>query len=188
MLNKFEGYLLKEFSEKAGRLAVFSLGLFIPIYPVRMIFIFLMIISLLPLDIHNKKMTALTALPFTRKDLFFNSYFLLIILTTVTEIISAAWFNINYFSTGIFLAGSLIFATAYYSIAIICTSFGLDNFGIPFLIFLADLIIGGIGNMNINPFSYISPIHQKNIFIAAGTALVLMIIAFYVFVKKGVKK
>ncbi len=188
MLNKFEGYLLKEFSEKAGRLAVFSLGLFIPVYPVRIIFIFLTIVSLLPLDIHNKKITTLLALPFTRGDLFFNSYFLLIILTTITEIISSAWFNINYYSAGIFLAGSLIFATAYYSIAVICTSFGLDNFGIPFLIFLADLIIGGVGNMNINPFSYISPIHQKNIFTALGTAVVLLIIAFYVFVKKGVKK
>ncbi|MEA2066910.1 MAG: hypothetical protein U9O65_07475 [Thermotogota bacterium] len=92
MLEKVEAYFMKEFSEKAGRLAIFSLFLLIPDYRVRLFFIFLLITSFLPSDTQNKKMSNLLALPFSYSSLFWYSYIFLIAVVSVTEFISAGLF------------------------------------------------------------------------------------------------
>lgn len=195
MLEKVEAYFMKEFSEKAGRLAIFSLFLLIPDYKVRVFFIFLLITSLLPSDMQNKKMSNLLALPFSYSNLFWYSYIFLIAIVSVTEFIGAGLFGVNIELMSLYLLGSIIFATAYYGIAILSVTAGLDNFGIPLLIFLVDLIAGSVGNrlggFNVrwsNPYYYISPIHQGNVFIVSAVAAGLLIVSYVVLLKKGVQK
>ena len=195
MLEKVEAYFMKEFSEKAGRLAIFSLFLLIPDYKVRLFFIFLLITSLLPSDMQNKKMSNLLALPFSYSNLFWYSYIFLIAIVSVTEFIGAGLFGVNIELMSLYLLGSIIFATAYYAIAVLSVTAGLDNFGIPLLIFLVDLIAGGVGNrlggFNVrwsNPYYYISPIHQGNVFIVSAVAAGLLIVSYVMFLKKGVQK
>ncbi|MEA2066909.1 MAG: hypothetical protein U9O65_07470 [Thermotogota bacterium] len=94
----------------------------------------------------------------------------------------------------LYLLGSVIFATAYYAIAVLSVTAGLDNFGIPLLIFLVDLIAGGEGNRLVsggfnvrwsNPYYYISSIHQGNVFIVSAVAAGLLIVSYIVLLKKG---
>jgi hypothetical protein len=184
MLEKVEAYFMKEFNEKAGRLAIFSLFLLIPDYKVRLFFIFLLITSLLPSDMQNKKMS----------NLFWYSYIFLIAIVSVTEFIGAGLFGVNLELMSLYLLGSIIFATAYYAIAVLSVTAGLDNFGIPLLIFLVDLIAGSVGNRLVsggfnvrwsNPYYYISPIHQGNVFIVSALIAGLLIVSYAVLLKKG---
>ncbi|MGC9383817.1 MAG: hypothetical protein ACP5D6_04355 [Kosmotogaceae bacterium] len=197
MLEKVEAYFMKEFSEKAGRLAIFSLFLLIPDYRVRLFFIFLLITSLLPSDMQNKKMSNLLVLPFSYSNLFWYSYIFLIAVVSVTEFIGAGLFGVNIELMSLYLLGSVIFATAYYAIAVLSVTAGLDNFGIPLLIFMVDLIAGGVGNRLVsggfnvrwsNPYYYISPIHQGNVFIVSAVAAGLLIVSYIMLLKKGVQK
>ncbi|MFO7882300.1 MAG: hypothetical protein R6U52_07160 [Kosmotogaceae bacterium] len=197
MLEKIEAYFMKEFSEKAGRLAIFSLFLLIPDYRVRMFFVFLLITSLLPADIQNKKMSNLLALPFSYSNVFWFSYIFLIAIVSVTEFIGAGLFGVSTELMSLYLLGSINFATAYYAIAVLSVTAGLDNFGIPLLIFLVDLIGGGVGNRLVaggfnpkwsNPFYYISPVHQGNVYLVSAIAAGLLIVSYVVLIRKGVQK
>jgi hypothetical protein len=55
-------------------------------------------------------------------------------------------------------------------------------------VLIADLIIGGIGNRFSNPYFYASPAHQGNVWISGVVSLGVLLIANYLFVKKGVHK
>lgn len=193
MTEKIEAYFMKEFSEKAGRIAVFSLGLLIPFYPVRMIFLFMLATSLLPSDIQHKRLGSLLALPYSRQELFWISYLFLIALSVVTQVIGMALFGAHLISSmNVYwlsmVIGSISFSTAYYAVSMISVTAGLDNFGIPFLVLIADLIVGGIGNRFNNPYFYASPSHQGNVWISGAVSLGVLLIANYLFVKKGVQK
>ncbi len=183
MTEKIEAYFMKEFSEKAGRIAVFSLGLLIPFYPVRMIFLFLLATSLLPSDIQHKRLGSLLALPYSRH----------IALSVVTQVIGMALFGASLISSmNIYwlsmVIGSISFSTAYFAVSMISVTAGLDNFGIPFLVLIADLIAGGVGNRFSNPYFYASPAHQGNVWISGAVSLAVLLVANYLFVKKGVQK
>ncbi|PIJ60979.1 hypothetical protein [Mesotoga sp. H07.pep.5.3] len=193
MTEKIEAYFMKEFSEKAGRIAVFSLGLLIPFYQVRMIFLFLLAMSLLPSDIQHKRLGSLLALPYSRQELFWISYLFLIAMSVVTQVIGMALFGAQLISSmNVYwlsmVIGSISFSTAYYAVSMISVTAGLDNFGIPFLVLIADLIAGGVGNRFSNPYFYASPAHQGNVWISGAVSLVVLLVANYLFVKKGVQK
>ncbi|HOY26005.1 MAG: hypothetical protein GXY62_05670 [Thermotogaceae bacterium] len=193
MTEKIEAYFMKELSEKAGRIAVFSLGLLIPFYPARMVFLFLLATSLLPSDIQHKRLGSLLALPYSRQELFWISYLFLIAFGTVAQVIGMALFGAQFgSSTSIYwlsmLIGSISFSTAYYAVSMISVTAGLDNFGIPFLVLIADLIIGGFGNRWNNPYFYASPAHQGNVWVSGAVSLAVLLVANYLFVKKGVQK
>jgi hypothetical protein len=193
MIEKIEAYFMKELSEKAGRIAVFSLGLLVPYYPVRLIFLFLLCTSLLPSDIQHKRLGSLLALPYSHMELFWISYLFLIALSTSTQLVGMALFgaHLNAVSVTYWLAmilGSINFATAYYAVAMLSVTAGLDNFGIPFLVLIVDAIIGGIGNRWNNPYFYASPIHQGNAIATTLVAFSALIVANYVFARKGVQK
>ncbi|AFK06984.1 hypothetical protein Theba_1296 [Mesotoga prima MesG1.Ag.4.2] len=193
MTEKIEAYFMKEFSEKAGRIAVFSLGLLIPFYQVRMIFLFLLAMSLLPSDIQHKRLGSLLALPYSRQELFWISYLFLIAMSVVTQVIGMALFGAQLISSmNVYwlsmVIGSISFSTAYYAVSMISVTAGLDNFGIPFLVLIADLIAGGVGNRFSNPYFYASPAHEGNVWISGAVSLVVLLVANYLFVKKGVQK
>ena len=160
MLKKIEAYFMKEMSEKAGRIAVFSLGLLIPNYGFRMLFLFLLVTTVLPADIHNKRISNLLALPYSHGELFWISLLFLVGITTSTEFLGAALFGRGFIYTGINLWRSLNFIGFYYAVSMLSVIAGLDNFGIPFLIFILDIIMGGLGSTYENPYFYISPVYQ----------------------------
>lgn len=188
MIQKIEGYFMKELSEKAGRIAVLSLFLLIPDYRVRMIFLLLTATSLLPADVHHKRVSSLAALPFSHGDMYWVSYLFLATIVTVTQFIGGGLFGMHPSVLGYHWLGSINFATAYFSIAMLCVMAGLDHFGIPLLIFFGDLILGGIGNRGMNPYFYISPVHQGNVFLSMPVAFGLLVLSAYLFIKKGVTK
>jgi len=192
MINKIEAYFMKEMSEKAGRLAIFSLFLLIPNFGARIFFMFLLVVNMLPWDIRRKRFSSLMALPYSYNQLFWISFLVMTAINAATFLIGGALgaglFAISPTVLGIHLAGSLVFSTAYYAISMICVTMGLDNFGIPFLILIADLIFGGIGYKWSNPYFYISPVHQGNTVYAACLAVGLLALAAYLFNKRGVSK
>ncbi len=188
MIQKIEGYFMKELSEKAGRIAVLSLFLLIPDYGIRMFFLLILTTSLLPSDVHHKRISSLSALPFSRMDLFWVSYLFLITISTVTQFIGGGLFGMNPAAVGFHWLGSLTFSTAYFSIALLSVMAGLDHFGIPLLIFFGDLILGGLGPRGSNPYAFISPIHQGNGVLSLLFAVGLLGLAGYLFIKKGVSR
>lgn len=189
MIQKIEAYFMKELSEKAGRLAILSLLLFVPYYQFRMFFLFLLVVSSLPWDIQRRKMSSIAALPFSYGEIMMISYGFVVAIAMVTGLIGGAFFGMNWSGLGLNLLGTLTFVTAYYSIAMLSVISGLDNFGIPLLVFILDLIIGGVGNpWRNNPYFFVSPVHQGNAFLALGVALILFAIAYVLFVRKGVQK
>ncbi len=70
MIQKLEAYFMKDFIEKGGALAVFSIMLFLPVNFVRTIFMILMITVVLSHFEKRSRRSALTALPFSYSEIF----------------------------------------------------------------------------------------------------------------------
>ncbi len=200
MLNKVEAYFTKELKEKAGILVVLTLLLLVPQYSWRLFFLLLLIASLLPRDVHRGKIKLMVSLPFSKGDVFWISYAFLITIIVITQIIGGAFFNISLSGIGWDILGTLIFSSAYFGIAMISVSLGFGNFGIPFLVLIADSFFGAIGNnweftynlfrspSGLNPYRMISPIYQGNRFAAFVFAAALLITAYILFERKGTSK
>jgi hypothetical protein len=184
MLKRIEAFYMKEFSEKAGRLFVFSLFLLVPDFGFKTIFIFLLATSMLAWDVQQKRTVNIMILPYTLSEVFLISWLFMVSIVTITHFIGAAVpfgpLSVTYLWTA--WLNSIIFATAYYSIAMIFVTSGMDNFGMPFLVLIGDWILSSIGSYR-NFYWYISPVSQGNIF-----AFVLFATALYLFVKKGATK
>ncbi len=189
MLSRIEAYFMKEFSEKAGRLFVFSIFLLIPSYEVKGLFLFLLATSMLAWDIQQKRTTNMMALPYTLVELFVISWLFMITLISVTQFVGAAipWDTSPDFIL-MTLVKSIIFATSYFSIAMIFVVSGLDNFGMPLLVLIGDWILASIGRSYQNFYWYVSPITQGNVFASAAFAFALFSLALYLFNKKGAAK
>ncbi|MEA1883970.1 MAG: hypothetical protein U9N62_05545 [Thermotogota bacterium] len=189
MLKRIEAFYMKEFSEKAGRLFVFSLFLLVPEFGFKTIFLFLLASSMLAWDVQQKRTVNVMILPYTLAEVFLVSWLFMVSIVTITHFIGAAVpfgpMSVTYLWTA--WLNSIIFATAYYSIAMIFVTSGMDNFGMPFLVLIGDWIVSSIGNYR-NFYWYISPVTQGNIFAAATFAFVLFATALYLFVKKGATK
>ena len=187
-IKKFEAFFMKEFTEKAGRIAVFSLLFMIPQFEAKLFFLFLFVVFGLASDIHNKKFSTLISLPFSYKDVYLMSYTFIATIVSLTSLAGAAIFSgsVEYGLAN--LLSSLIFITAYYGISILSVSFGMDNFGIPFLVFIIDMIVSNIGNRYNNPFFAFSPTTQGVKWLALIAAVLIFATGFYVFDKKGVQK
>ncbi|MDN5343400.1 MAG: hypothetical protein PWP28_2280 [Oceanotoga sp.] len=190
-LKKTEAYFMKEFTEKAGRIAIFSLFLMIPEIYTKMIFSFIFITFMLASDIHNGKFSTLIALPFSYRDIFLNSYLFLIFITTITTFAGVAFYQIPNFMIWSLFIKQLIFITFYYSVSILSVTFGMDNFGIPLLVLAIDFFVGIIGGFdipNMNPYKLFSPIFQKSLLLSGIFSIILFISAFIFFCRKGVQK
>ncbi len=196
MLNKVETYFMKEFKEKAGILVALSLLLLVPQHPWRLFFLFLLITTLLPSDVHHKrKIKLLMSLPFSRTEIFWISYIFLITIAVITQMIGGAFFNVVPHIMGLYIIRTLIFSSAYFGMAMISVTFGFGNFGVPFLVLIADSFFGSIRSWNFtynflgspdgsNPYSMISPIYQGNQIASSAFAAALLITAYILF-KKG---
>lgn len=195
-LNKLEVYFQKEFTEKSGRIFLFSL-LFLFLVPfdisfLSAFFVFLFLTNMLGYDIRNKKFSLLISLPFSYREIFFSSFILSILLIAIPGTIGSAF--INFGNAYGFLAllevfQALIFATAYFAIIIISVTLGGDTFGIPFLVLILDFILGGFGSsIMVNPYYLISPYHQGNILASFVFSVILLIISLYLLEKRGVQK
>ncbi|PWJ95492.1 hypothetical protein C7380_105122 [Oceanotoga teriensis] len=190
-LKKTEAYFMKEFTEKAGRIAIFSLFLMIPEIYTKMIFSFIFITFMLASDIHNGKFSTLIALPFSYRDIFLNSYLFLIFITTITTFAGIAFYQVPNFMIWSLFIKQLIFITFYYSVSILSVTFGMDNFGIPLLVLAIDFFVGIIGGFdipNMNPYKLFSPIFQKSLLLSGIFSIILFISAFIFFCRKGVQK
>ncbi|MDO7976295.1 hypothetical protein OF820_05455 [Oceanotoga sp. DSM 15011] len=190
-LKKTEAYFMKEFTEKAGRIAIFSLFLMIPEIYTKMIFSFIFITFMLASDIHNGKFSTMIALPFSYRDIFLNSYLFLIFITTITTFAGIAFYQVPNFMIWSLFIKQLIFITFYYSVSILSVTFGMDNFGIPLLVLAIDFFVGIIGGFdipNMNPYKLFSPIFQKSLLLSGIFSIILFISAFIFFCRKGVQK
>lgn len=187
-IKKFEAFFMKEFTEKAGRIAIFSLLFMIPAFEAKVFFLFLFVVFGLASDIHNKRFSTLISLPFSYRDIYLMSYIFIATIVTITSLAGSAIFSgsIQYGLTS--LLSSLIFITAYYGVSILSVSFGMDNFGIPFLVFIVDLIVSNIGSPYSNPFFAFSPTTQGIKWLALSIAILIFLTGLYVFDKKGVQK
>lgn len=187
-IKKFEVFFMKEFTEKAGRISIFSLLFMIPEFEVKIFFLFLFVVFGLASDVHNKRFSTLISLPFSYKELYLMSYIFIVTVVTLTSLASTVIFSSSVEYGLINLLSSLIFVTAYYGVSILSVSFGMDNFGIPFLVLIVDSIVSNMGRIDINPFNDFSPITQGIQWLAAIFAVIIFVLALYVFDKKGVQK
>lgn len=188
-LKKIEAFFMKEFSEKSGRIAVFALLLLIPNFTAKLLFLFLFTTTMLSSDINNKRFSTLITLPFSYKEIYIFSFVFMISIVTFVTLLGGLFIpgGFSYILTQLYK--SLIFVTFYYSIGVLSVTYGLDNFGIPLLIFIADLILGGIGyNYFYNPYKAISPVYQGISWAALIFSVVIFFISFYEFNRKGVQK
>ncbi len=206
MLNKAEAYFTKTFRERAGLLVVLTLLLLVPQSNLRFFFLFLMItLVLLPRDVHNGKIKLMMSLPLSRTDVFWSSYAFLITIAVITQLIGSAFVGMTVWGiSGSVIVreilGTLIFSSAYFGVAMISVTFGFGNFGIPFLVFIADSFFGSIGENWIstynllsspggfNPYSMISPIYQGDQLAALIFAASLLAVAYIFFERKGTSK
>jgi hypothetical protein len=143
-------------------------------------------------DLRNGKFSLIISLPYSYREVFFSSYVLSLLLIVIPSSIGLAFFNFGslYLSIALLkILSVIIFATAYFAIIIISVTLGGDTFGIPFLILIADGILGGIGSSYaVNPYKYISPSYQGNVWASLIFSVFLLLISLYLFEKRGVQK
>jgi len=195
-MNKLEVYFQKEFTEKSGRIFIFSLiFLFFITFEIpffTLFFVFLFLTNMIGHDLRNGKFSLIISLPYSYREVFFSSYILSLLLIVIPCSIGLAFFNFGNLYPSIPLLkilGVLIFATAYFAIIIISVTLGGDTFGIPFLILIADWILGEIGSSSsVNPYKYISPSHQGNVWASLIFSVFLLLLSLYLFEKRGVQK
>ncbi|BBE29957.1 hypothetical protein OSSY52_00980 [Tepiditoga spiralis] len=186
MINKLEAYFMKEFFEKNGKLIVFFLLMLIPNYESKTIFLFLFSVSFLSSDIYHGRYSTLGALPFSRIEIFVSAYTFLISIVFVSQLLAGTLGMLSLTDTITnLLIPSLIFVTAYFSISMIFVQNSLNNLVFPLLIFFADGILSSLPN---NIFKNISPFIQENTLYSLIFAFILLIIAGYLFIEKGVQK
>ncbi len=192
-LNKLEVFIQKEFTEKSGRIFLFSL-IFLFVIPLHIsfltcFFVFLFLTNMLGSDIKNKKFSLIISLPYSYAEVFFSSYIFSLLMILIPGTIGVAFINFSAVTAFLNILRALIFATAYYGVILISVTLGGDNFGIPFLILLADLILGSFGSgYNVNPYRLISPYYQGNIWGSLIFSLVILSLSLYLFEKRGVNK
>ncbi len=189
-MNKVEVYFIKTLKERAGLLLILTLLLLIPNFSWRIFFIFLMItLVLLPRDMCNGKFNIMMELPLSRKDVFWSSYVFLLVFSIFPQMIGYSFESVfitpSPWSIGYGLLSTLTFSTAYFGIAVLSASFGFGNFGVPFLVLIADAFLGSIRWYGLNPYRMISPIYQENITVALIFALSLLMISYFIFERKG---
>ncbi len=189
-MNKVEVYFIKTLKERAGLLLILTLLLLIPNFSWRIFFIFLMItLVLLPRDMCNGKFNIMMALPLLRKDVFWSSYVFLLVFSIFPQMVGYSFESIfvtpNFWNIGYGILSTLTFSSAYFGIAMLSVSFGFGNFGVPFLVFIADAFLGSIGRYSLNPYRMISPIYQENITAALIFALSLLMVSYFIFERKG---
>jgi len=192
-LNKLEVFIQKEFTEKSGRIFLFSL-FFLFVIPLNisflsLFFVFLFLTNMLGSDIKYKKFSLIISLPYSYAEVFFSSYIFSLLLVLIPGTIGAAFVNVSIATAFLNILHALIFATAYFGVILISVTLGGDNFGIPFLILLADIILGGLGSSyNVNPYKFISPYYQGNMWGSMIFSLVVLFLSLYLFEKRGVNK
>ncbi|WP_041534038.1 ABC-2 transporter permease [Petrotoga mobilis] len=195
-LNKLEVYFQKEFTEKSGRIFIFSLiFLFFITFDIpflTLFFIFLFLTNMIGHDLRNGKFSLIISLPYSYREVFFSSYVLSLLLIVIPSSIGLAFFNFGslYLSMALLkILSVIILATAYFAIIIISVTLGGDTFGIPFLILIVDGILGAIGSSYaVNPYKYISPSHQGNVWASLIFSVFLLLLSLYLFEKRGVQK
>ncbi len=200
MLNKAEAYFTKEFKEKTIILVVLTLLLLIPAYSWRLFFLFLLITTLLPKDVHNGRIEIMMSLPFSKTDIFWMSYALLLTIAVITQAIGGALFNISFAEIMREILATLIFSSAYFGITMVSVSVGFGNFGVPFLALIMDSFFGAIGKswhfrydflaspMGSNPYTFISPVYQGNTLAALIFAVILLYLGYLTFSGKEISK
>ena len=188
MLKKIEAYFMKEIADKAGLIAILSLLLFIPNFYGRVIFLLLLICLMLPFDIHNKRFSLLISLPFSHREIFLSGFVFVLAVSISTQFIGGALLGVKIAYLMVECLKSVIFCAFYYGVSMMAVLYGLDNLGIPLLVFFADTIFGAIGPKWSNFYSYISPVHNGNLLFSAVFAAVVFVFSFYLFERKGIQK
>src|SRR5690554_4681237 len=94
-LNKLEVFIQKEFTEKSGRIFLFSL-FFLFVIPLNisflsLFFVFLFLTNMLGSDIKNKKFSLIISLPYSYAEVFFSSYIFSLLLVLIPGTIGAAF-------------------------------------------------------------------------------------------------
>jgi len=177
ILKNFEAFLL--FETKRKILPLVFLGMIIP-GEIRYLFIFMMITKLLPLNVTNRNLKLLLALPFSRAQLFIFSYVFGFILVSSATVIGESFF-IGKVQSIIFFE-NLIFFSAYFGVLMLVTLKGADNIIFPVFLLIADLIGGGYGNSEENIYRLISPLYHKSFLYASILSSILLLTSFFIFI------
>ncbi|HBJ80493.1 MULTISPECIES: hypothetical protein [Pseudothermotoga] len=184
----FEAYVKKQLVEKIGAMLFFLVVMLYPNFVARAFGIFFIILFGLTSDLRQKRLDPLMSLPFSRPQIFWFEYSFLFLIVTVTFLIGLPFSTLT-ITTWIEFLRSVTFMTAFYSVVLMATCSGFDNYGAAFLFLLADLILAGIGTTEfgprLNPYKFISPTHQGNVFMAFAFSIFLLFSAYIIFTKRG---
>ena len=98
-LNKLEVFIQKEFTEKSGRIFLFSL-IFLFVIPLNIsfltwFFVFLFLTNMLGSDIKNKKFSLIISLPYSYAEVFFSSYIFSLLMILIPGTIGVAFINFS---------------------------------------------------------------------------------------------
>ncbi len=187
-MKKFEAYLQKQLMEKFGTILFFVVVMLYPNSGVKMFSLFFLIILGLASDAKQKRLDLLTTLPFTHKEIFWFEYGFISMIILLTFLIGLPFANFSLVAWIILLKAFIFFST-YYSVVILAVSNDFDPVGAAFLFLIFDAIVGGIGSTRsgetFNPYKYVSPLHQANVFTALAFALVMLFFSYNTFAKRG---
>ncbi len=190
MIQKLEAYFMKDFIEKGGALAVFSIMLFLNVSFVRTIFMILMITVVLSHFEQRRRrenISALTALPFSYSDIFWFPFVFLITIVTIVQLAVSGIIGLPVYDAFSQILYSVVFLTAYYAVFTLFSVVGLTGSGFIWLFWVADIIFGSIQPSQ-NLYRLISPVYQENEIAAILFSIILVSISAYLFSKKGVTR
>ncbi len=191
MIQKLEAYFMKDFIEKGGALAIFSIFMFIPVNFLRDVFMILMITLILShLETRRREgsISELIALPFSYSQIFWFPFVFLIAIITIVQFAISGVIGFSIYAAFSQIVYSLIFLTAYYGFFNILTIVGLSGGSFIWLLWVADITFGSIYPRSQNLYRMISPVYQENEIAAFLFAVTILTISFYLFSKKGVTK
>lgn len=190
-MKNFDVYVRKQFLEKYSSMVFFIVVMLFPTFGTKAFGIFFITLFSLASDIRQRRLDLMTFLPLTRKQLFWMEYLFLSSLITVTFFVGLPFADLS-LDPWLMLLKSFVFFSSYFGVIISFVSMGFDPYGVAFLFFLVDLVLGGIGSsrlgLTFNPYKLISPIYQANILSSMIFAVVLVYTAYKLFTERGVER
>lgn len=190
-MRQFEAYVKKQLLEKFPSMVFFFVVMMIPNFGAKVFGIFFVMLFSIVSDVRQKRLELLLYLPLTRKQIFWFEYVFLSLMVCIAFFVGLP-FAVRSVESWLTLAKSLIFLWAYLSIVLSAVSVGFDPFGAAFLFVLFDLVMSSIGSTKLsvrfNPYKFISPIRQTNIFAALAFAVLLTYISYRLFTTRSGEK
>jgi len=177
-LRRFEAFLMYETLVKKKNMAFLFMALMIP-GPLKFLFIFVLVLKLLPADFSDRRIKPLLSLPFSRTEIFVYTFLFGFSVIFFASVIGWALLGRE---TPFELTKYFVFYAFYFGFTLINSLKIGDRLNIPMIFLAFDLLSSFIAPDVYGVLSQYSPVYQHNQPLSLLLAVALLLISALVFV------